>query len=170
MSSRKKELYEYFPGLIRLSFPKEYGNLHVAGKVVLDVGGFVGDTCEFFLSKGAKHVIVYESEQEYQMIIQQKYGSDQQVTILGSWNGELFPAADILKMDIEGAEQRLSAEHLLHVKEFSIGLHPDKLTPDEFTRLKNLIQQFGGEEVYHEGGEIVFNKITSDESSECIWL
>lgn len=41
-----------------------YWEADVSGKVVVDIGGFIGDSALFFLSRGARMVYVYEPSQE----------------------------------------------------------------------------------------------------------
>ncbi len=48
-----------------------YGKLEVKGKIVLDVGGYIGDTALYFASRGAKKVYVYEPvKMFYELLIQ----------------------------------------------------------------------------------------------------
>ncbi|MEO0223822.1 MAG: hypothetical protein ABIL76_01860, partial [candidate division WOR-3 bacterium] len=54
---------KWMPGVLHKGSP--YWKLdNLEGKVILDVGGFIGETAIFFLSKGAKNVIVVESVKE----------------------------------------------------------------------------------------------------------
>jgi len=48
---------------------KEYGAVDYAGKTVLDIGAYVGDTAIFFLSKGAKSVIAIEPNPRHYEIL-----------------------------------------------------------------------------------------------------
>jgi FkbM family methyltransferase len=47
----------------------DFRSIDFAGKVVLDVGGFIGDTAVLFSSLGARKVIIYEPVQAHQEII-----------------------------------------------------------------------------------------------------
>jgi len=40
---------------------KDWSKLEVKNRIVLDIGGYVGDTAIYFISKGAERVIVYEA-------------------------------------------------------------------------------------------------------------
>ena len=54
---------KWMPGVLHKGSP--YWKLNnLEGKVILDVGGFIGETAIFFLSKGAKKVIVVEPVKE----------------------------------------------------------------------------------------------------------
>ncbi|MCX7948246.1 MAG: FkbM family methyltransferase [candidate division WOR-3 bacterium] len=58
-----REKLKYMPGVFDKNSPIwKVENLN--GKVVVDIGGFIGETALFFLSKGAKKVIVYEPVEE----------------------------------------------------------------------------------------------------------
>ena len=46
-------------------FEREYGSVDYKGAVVLDIGADYGCSPEFFLSRGAKHVIASEVNQEW---------------------------------------------------------------------------------------------------------
>lgn len=52
-------LYEYLEG----SFEKIY-NCNCRNKVILDIGGYIGDSARFFLKYGARKVIIYEPAQK----------------------------------------------------------------------------------------------------------
>jgi FkbM family methyltransferase len=49
---------------------KLYENIY-QGKVVLDVGGFCGETAAFFSSQGAEKIIIYEPVPEHQALIEE---------------------------------------------------------------------------------------------------
>lgn len=139
-----------------ISFPFEYGLLDVKGKTVVDVGGYNGDTVAYFLDKGAAHVTVYESNDQYRAELTAKHANDARVSICGAWNGEALPQADVLKMDIEGGEKYLTAELLQQYTQFSIGLHPTKLSEQDFERLLGVIKKLGGRLTWIEGTELVY--------------
>ncbi len=42
------------------NYNKLYGRLNVKSRIVLDVGGYIGDTALYFLNNGARLVVVYE--------------------------------------------------------------------------------------------------------------
>ena len=50
---------------------EDWKKLNVRGKIVLDIGGYVGDTAIYFAAKGATHVVVYEAFPYSYMIAKQ---------------------------------------------------------------------------------------------------
>jgi hypothetical protein len=78
-----------------------YSMLDVEGKVVLDVGAYVGDSAKLFLERGARKVIAIEINKEWAdsiklpntVVINQPFDLD-----------HLELSYDCMKMDIEGTE------------------------------------------------------------------
>ncbi len=144
-----------------LSFPFCYGCLDVKGKIVIDVGGYNGDTASFFLKRGAAKVIVFEADDGKRAEIEKKFANNPAVEVYGAWTGEALPTGDVLKMDIEGAEKYLTEEMLTQYSQFVVGLHPTKLTEEDYVRLHGLIEKCGGHLNWLEGTEYVYtnNKV-----------
>ena len=138
-------------------FPMEYGKLDVNNKTVIDVGAYNGDTANFFLKRGARKIIAYEIEEKRQTQISTRF-KKHQVQVKGAWNGELFPEADVLKMDIEGAEKILTKKHLENFEQFSIALHPDKLGYTKLREMSGMLKQLGARLAVFEGLELIYAK------------
>lgn len=56
-----------------------YTEADVSGKVVVDIGGFIGDSALFFLNRGARLVYVYEPSKEFWPSLILNVGSSQKV-------------------------------------------------------------------------------------------
>src|SRR6059036_536600 len=54
----------------------------VEGKTVVDMGAGCGETAQFYLLHGAKHVIAIESETHFVDFLKHNFGEDPRVTIL----------------------------------------------------------------------------------------
>ncbi len=66
-------LYEY----LTEGFDAQYG-CPCAGKVVLDIGGYIGDTARYFLKRGAREVIVYEPVEKNVVCLRHNLAHDQE--------------------------------------------------------------------------------------------
>ncbi len=65
-------------------------------------------------------------------------------------------------MDIEGGEKYLTEEMLKQYSQFAVGLHPTKLSKEDFQRLSSAVKNCGGHLNWMEGTEYVYgnNKAT----------
>ncbi len=151
-----------FEELYPLSFPFCYGHLKVDGKTVIDVGGYNGDTASYFLERGAAKIIVYEADDQKRAEIEKKFANNPAVEIHGAWTGETLPTGDVLKIDIEGGEKYLTEEMLKQYPQFAVGLHPTKLSQQDFERLSKAVTNCDGHLNWMEGTEYVYgnNKAT----------
>jgi len=95
-------------------YAKAYSYFDVKELVVLDIGADIGSSAVWFLQHGAKKVICYSLEQQGFF--------DERIEWHGEWNGEYIPA-DLLKMDCEGCECKLSIELLNRYKYYYVAIH-----------------------------------------------
>lgn len=91
-------------------YEEEYGTLDYTGALVLDIGADYGTTAEFFLERGARHVVALERDPEWRQRLR-SWARNKPVTVepepLTAANAEaLFEthAPDIVKVDCEGCE------------------------------------------------------------------
>ncbi len=75
----------------------------VEGKTVVDMGAGCGETAQFYLLHGAKHVIAIESETHFVDFLKHNFAQDPRVTIVQAH-------IDMVKMDIEGGEKNMLVE------------------------------------------------------------
>jgi len=73
-------------GVIKEPLEEEYGVFDYKGKVVLDVGGYIGYSSVLFSKWGAKKIIVYEVQEELIPIINENFK-------LNRVNGEIYNVA-----------------------------------------------------------------------------
>src|SRR5205823_2373511 len=70
---------------------------------VVDMGAGCGETAQFYLLHGAKHVIAIESEPRFVWFLRHNFGKDNRVTIVEAH-------VDHVKLDIEGGEKNMIVE------------------------------------------------------------
>jgi SAM-dependent methyltransferase len=75
-------------------------------KTVLDVGAGNGETAQFYLNHGAKHVIAIEPEAD---LLYRNFGKDERVTIIPL-------AVGLIKSDCEGGEHEMIVEAHMPVR------------------------------------------------------
>lgn len=61
ISGCNKKRYKFLRDIISI---RDYEQIDFSGKVVLDIGGFIGDSASYFLEKNAKKVIIFEPIKE----------------------------------------------------------------------------------------------------------
>ncbi|MFZ0965711.1 MAG: hypothetical protein WAN82_03690 [Candidatus Bathyarchaeia archaeon] len=130
-------------GLITPLYGEDY-NLHwnytsFKDKVVLDLGADYGSTAQFFLQLNARKVIAVESNGEYFRKLRKNFGKNAQVVCIPKHISSpkhleslirLFEP-DIVKVDIEGAEEHLhgvNKDAIESIKEWLIETHSHKLS------------------------------------------
>ena len=135
-----------------------YWLINYKNKVVVDYGADIGSSAIYFLSKGATKVFCYEIEKnaikKYNEIV--KYMPEfKNLDLINKVKYNIKNAkGEILKMDIEGSEERLlSKSYLDNFQEFIIALHPQDIKARSYKHLSNLLKSNGGF-VYGE----IFNK------------
>jgi hypothetical protein len=118
-------------------------------KVVVDYGADVGSSSIYFLSKGAAKVFCYEigkdAIKKYNSVV--KYMPEfKNLNLIDKVKYNMkYAKGEVLKMDIEGAEERLlSKAYLENFKEFIIALHPQEIKAKSYKRLSNLLRSKGG--------------------------
>ena len=91
-------------------YDKVYCDLDVKDKVVIQVGGDCGSSAIYFVMKGAKRVIFYESDPN----LVEKFRKDvcswfdcSRIEARGKWDGKDYPDGDIFTIDCEGCEVSL---------------------------------------------------------------
>jgi hypothetical protein len=108
----------YFLNVVtpKKTFGGEYEHFSVEGKTVLDIGASIGDTAIYFIEKGAKRVIAYESDWFVYMrglreLNKKGYIKNGSVKMVHKFVKDLDAIAAennlhnaVLKMDIEGGE------------------------------------------------------------------
>jgi hypothetical protein len=125
-------------------------------KVVLDIGASSGDTAVYFLKRGASVVYTYETDPKKIKAILAL--NDPRIIFLGQWSGQQ-PRADVLKMDCEGCESRLSGQGYLMLNRYPqwiIGVHPWVRNRDSL--ISNL-QNAGGSLVRMDGQEELWSNV-----------
>jgi len=123
-------------------YESQWGKLDYKGKIVLDIGGSNGDTCSYFLSKGASVCICVDINQGYIdscrksvnelgiaiVPIQMDMNSpDRWETLINLIN------PDVIKSDVEGIESNLilvSDDVFKKVSEYIIETHGDNIFHD----------------------------------------
>lgn len=87
---------------------KYYLPINVKDKTILDVGAGSGETSLFYLHHGAKHIIAIEADSEAFKLLKQNVPNDKVTAINEPFKlDHLSIPHDLMKMDIEGAEQLL---------------------------------------------------------------
>jgi precorrin-6B methylase 2 len=110
----EKILREYLP-FSGEDFDEHWLHTCFEGKTVLDVGADYGSTACYFLKKGAQRIVAVEGNPELFRLLKKHYGKSTRVLCVSKFietPSDLekllrqYPS-DIVKMDIEGAEQYL---------------------------------------------------------------
>jgi hypothetical protein len=129
-------------------YPLTYGMLDFEGKTVVDIGADIGSSAYYFLSRGARIVICFESEPKLFETLLENAREDPRVYCHGEWIGQ-WVACDILKVDCEGCESLLTEDYLKSVPEFAVALHPKMISrKEDYSRLKDLILSLGAKLVF----------------------
>jgi hypothetical protein len=76
---------------------------NLTGKEVIDGGAGCGETAQFFLNHGARHVYCFESSPEALAMLHRNFDGDDRVTIISSYVG-------FIKLDLEGGEKEMVVE------------------------------------------------------------
>jgi hypothetical protein len=105
----KKEINSY-----KREYPLAYTTIDVTNKVILDIGADVGTSAQWFLKHNAKKVICFSMNE--QMIF------DNRIEWNGKWQGE-YVKADVLKIDCEGCECKLTERMIEKYNEWYIAIH-----------------------------------------------
>jgi len=139
------------------TYEKHYGMLDCKDKIVVDIGADYGSTARFFLSRGARRIIAYESNPVLRAKLLREFLFDGRVEIHGCWDG-VMPAGDILKMDCEGCEYKMSELQLNSFKQWAVGLHcPRRLAP-EVLQFEAMLRRNGGRMIEDMGFERLWLK------------
>lgn len=141
------------PPIYSENYDFHWGIIDVTNKRILDIGGSTGDTCDYFLSKGARDCINVDCNPDY---------IDQCVQNIKIYNLPIIPVLmnisnasqieslieeykpDVVKMDCEGCEVHLvqvREEILRIVPEYIIETHSDPI----FDSIQNKLLQNGYE-------------------------
>lgn len=112
--------------------------IDVYNKTVLDLGASHGDTAYYFLSKGATKVIAVEGADELFTSLLCNINNDKRIIPILSYIrfssqisdiiAKFLP--DIVKVDIEGAEENIIGVPIRNVSEWVIECHTGKLRED----------------------------------------
>ncbi len=122
-----------------------YSTLNYKNKVVVDYGADIGSSAIYFLSKGAKQVIGIEIDKKAKQISKNLKFNEFEFKKRFKYTTKYHPNGDILKMDIEGAENGLLTEQYLKgFKQFAIGLHPFAYSSSTYNRLENILLNCSG--------------------------
>lgn len=93
-------------------FRDDYGSVNYEGAVVLDIGADYGCTAEYFLERGAEHVIASEKRPDW-LVRLREWADGKPVTVVGPSDASTLRSLlrtckpDIVKMDCEGCESDL---------------------------------------------------------------
>ena len=144
-------------------FPMVYGILDVRGKRVVDIGGSYGDTAHYFFKHGASSVTVFEPDKENTRVIKENFREELKngrlVLYERGWKGEYLPA-EVLKVDCEGCEVKISRELLLSYPQWVVGYHSTKIASEgERVKVKKAIEEAGGHYHYFDGIELVYTNV-----------
>lgn len=134
-----------------------YKRLDVLDGTVIDVGGFVGDSALYFVSKGASKVVAYEPVPDYCYLFEQNMKLNSIGNVILHKNAvtsleEVAIQDAVLKLDCEGDEYNLllSASNLTLQKFQEIILEYHNAYPPLVRRLRDakfqvqIIQQYDG--------------------------
>ena len=145
-----------FPRLAK--YTRLYGNLHVEGLTVLDLGAANGDTAYFFLSRGAARVVTFEAKAALRRSLEAYFHGDYRVESHGAFTGRIVEA-DVMKMDIEGAERKYHSEELLdYYPQWTVGLHPMFIAEKRYVQLVGFLTKRGA---YYLGSDGPFEGLYS---------
>lgn len=111
--------------------PEDFSKLWVAdynGKTILDIGADRGSTASYFLRNGAKYVVCVEGDPERYRLLEANLPSLRNATAIFKYinspsdmqNILWINSADIVKIDVEGAEK-----YLLPLAPYTIQYHPE---------------------------------------------
>ncbi|WP_148224720.1 hypothetical protein [Vulcanisaeta moutnovskia] len=128
----------------------QYGMADYKGKVVLDVGAYVGDTLLYFLHNGARYVIAVEPVGKYVSELARNAMlnriDSRKFTIVGAHYGKLsicdflnaFGGIDVAKFDCEGCELGLAKDPCIgKIPEYVIEYHSNDILMELLTRFNN---------------------------------
>lgn len=124
-----------------------YSYLDYRGKVVLDVGGDIGSSALYFLSKGAKYVAIVEHDKVFKETYNKlkeempELRNTEMIEPDDMWRVN----ASILKMDCEGCELYMLDENKIKdYDQFAVGLHKFAMDEYFFNKKQKALLENGG--------------------------